>query len=68
MDLISLPSVTNIFTQIASSSEPMFTEFLPLALFGLGFAIGALIIVAILRWIHGGLGTLIHGAPSKFDQ
>lgn len=60
MDLISLPSVSNIFEQIATSSQPMFTEFLPLALFGLGFAVAAIIIIAIMRWIHGGLSGLIH--------
>lgn len=60
MDLINLPSVSNIFNQVATSSQPMFTEFLPLALFGLGFAIAAIIIVAIMGWIHGGVSNLIH--------
>lgn len=66
MDLINLPSVTTIFDQVATSSKPMFNEFLPLALFGLGFAIAALIIVAIMRWIHGGLSGLVH-PTSPYD-
>jgi hypothetical protein len=44
-DLIALPSMANVFQAVGTSSQTTFNEFIPIALFGLGIGLGALILL-----------------------
>jgi len=60
LTFLALPSASTILTDTASSSQTLFSEFLPLALFGVGFLIGGIIVVAIISWLVGGIGILVN--------
>jgi len=68
MALIELPSITSVFTEISSTSQPTLDEFIPIAAYFLGITIGILLIIAIVVALQGGMHNLIgmfHRDPSK---
>jgi len=51
MALITLPSATDIVASSTQASQALFDPTFPVVLFALGFVIGALVVVFIIRYL-----------------
>jgi len=71
--LVNLPSATTTFANIGSYSSAMFDELLPLAWLSIGFFVGSIIVVFIIRMIPAAFSRLflqkrgLHGYPHIDD-
>jgi len=70
MPLVNLPSASDMLASVGTSSAPVFTALLPLALFGAGIIIGGLIVYAIMSWLIGGISNIMEGrnAYKKYNE
>jgi len=67
--IIVTPSVSQMLDGIATSSQPMFNEFLPIGLLVLGFIIGGLVVGMLIAGVSGafaGLADRLWGHKDKY--
>lgn len=63
---ISLPSASTTFALAGEYATPTFNEFLPWVYFSLGFIIGSLVIVALIRVVYNAVMHLT-GHKDRFE-
>jgi len=56
--IVAIPSVDQLLADVATSSQPMFAEFLPLGLLVLGFIIGGMVVYMIIGGVSGAFSNL----------
>lgn len=64
--LVALPDATSMLNQVASSSSPLFSSVFPIAIIGIGFAVGAIIILFLMDAITGAFSRFIHRRHDRY--
>lgn len=65
--MIDFPSIDNILALVATTSNPLFTELYPYALYLAGFTIAGLVIAAVIGVIFTAFGIVV-GSFRKKDK